>query len=83
MKSLDTSKEIEKIQIDILRKKEPEQRLKLALQLFETEKKLLIEGIRSRHPEYTEKEIKLALIRTFLGDELFETIYPEAKKIKP
>jgi hypothetical protein len=83
MKSIDTSREIEKIQVNILRKMEPEQRLKLVFQLFETEKKLLIEGIRSRHPEYTEKEIKLALKRIFLGDELFEIVYPKAKGIKP
>lgn len=80
---IDTLLEIERIQLEILRKMEPEKRLKLAFQLLETEKKLLIEGIRIRHPEYSEKEINMALKRIFLGDELFERVYPEAKEIKP
>lgn len=83
MKQIDTSSESEKIQIEILRKMRPEQRLNLALQLCEIEKKLLIEGIRSRHPNYSENEINLALIRILLGDELFEKVYPFAKRIKP
>lgn len=83
MRKLDTSEELDKIQVEILRGMKPEQRLKLALQLFETEKKLLMEGIHSRHPEYSEEEIKLALIRILLGDKLFEIVYPEAKGRKP
>jgi len=83
MKPIDTSPEIERMQIEKLRRMTPEKRLKLALQLIETEKKLLMEGIKKRHPEYKEKEIKLALIRILLGEELFEKVYPWAKKIKP
>ncbi|MGB9773769.1 MAG: hypothetical protein ACP5JH_09730 [Bacteroidota bacterium] len=83
MNSLDTSREMEKLQIEILRKMNPERRLNLAMQLLETGRKLLMEGIRSRHPEYKEEEIRLALIRTLLGDKQFEIIYPHAKGTKP
>lgn len=83
MNSLDTSPEMEKLQIEILRKMSPEMRLNLAIQLFETEKNLLMEGIRSRHPEYNEEEIRLALLRILLGDEQFEIVYPQGKGIKP
>lgn len=83
MKTFDTLPKIEEIQFEILRKMSPEMRLNLAIQLFETEKKLLMEGIRSRHPEYKEEEIRLALIRILLGDEQFEIVYPQMKGIKP
>ncbi len=83
MKPSDTLAEIEEIQLDIIRKMSPEKRLELAIQLYETEQNLLSEGIRSRHPEYTEEEIRLALIRILLGNEQFEVVYPYSKGIKP
>lgn len=83
MKAFDTLPEIENLQIEILRKVGPEKRLKLAMELLEIEKKLLIEGIRRRHPEYKEEEIKLALIKILLGKKQFEIVYPQAKEIKP
>jgi len=83
MRIKDTSEKIEKVQIEILKKMKPEQKLKLALKLFETEKKLLLEGIRTRHPEYNKNKVKLALIKIFLGDELFEKVYPDKRGIRP
>ncbi len=83
MRKFDTLPQMERIQTEILRKVKPEQRLKIALELSETSKKLLEEGVRSRHPEYTEQKIKLAVIRILLGEELFISVYPEAKGIKP
>ena len=32
-------------------------------------------GIRHRHPDYDEEQVRLALIRTMLGDELFNRFY--------
>lgn len=81
MRPMDTSKKAEEVQIEILKKMNPERRLEIALQLFETEKNLLMEGIKTRHPEYTEKEVKLALIRIFLGDKLFSKVYSPKKEI--
>lgn len=83
MRAMDTSQKAEEIQIEILKKLGPEKRLELALKLFETEKKLLMEGIKKRHPDYTEKEVKFALIRLFLGDNLFSKVYPQLKEIMP
>jgi hypothetical protein len=83
MKLTDTSEEMEKVQIEILKKMKPEERLKLSLQLFEAEKKLISEGINKRHPEYSKEEVKYALIKVFLGDELFEKVYPHTRGIIP
>jgi hypothetical protein len=83
MRPIDTPPEIERIHLEILRKMNPEKRLRLAFELMETEKKIILEGIKSRHPEYGEKEARLALIRILLGDELFVKVYPQSKGIRP
>ena len=38
----------------------------------------LREGIRLRHPEYSQAEITLALIRLTAGEELFRRVAPDA-----
>ncbi len=83
MEAFDTSSEIKEIQIEVLKKMSPEKRLNIAIQLSEIAKKLLMEGIRTRHPEYKKEDVKLALIRILLGDEQFEMVYPQWKGITP
>jgi hypothetical protein len=39
------------------------------------------EGIRHRHPEYSDEEVRLASIRARLGDELFLKAYPNARLV--
>jgi len=83
MKALDTTIEAERIQIEIFRKMKAEQRLKMAISLTQTDRKLLMAGVRKRHPEYNENQIRLAVIRLTLGANLFSTVYPQAKDILP
>jgi len=83
MKALDTTIEAERIQIEIFRKMKAEQRLKMAISLTQTDRKLLMAGVRKRHPEYNENQIGLAVIRLTLGANLFSTVYPQAKDILP
>jgi hypothetical protein len=44
---------------------------------------ILREGVRRRHPEYDERQIRLAVIRLALPEDLFLEAYPEAKDILP
>ena len=71
MRPLDTSPDAEKIQIEIFRRMEPEGRLQSAALLSETCRTLLAEGIRKRHPTYNEEQVRLALIRCLLQEDLF------------
>jgi len=50
---------------------EPEGRLQSAALLSETCRTLLAEGIRKRHPTYNEEQVRLALIRCLLQEDLF------------
>ncbi len=37
-------------------------------------------GIRHRHPEYDEEQVRLALIRAVLGDKLFGRFYGDRQR---
>jgi len=83
MSLLDTTPEAERIQLNVLRQMKPEQRLQIAIDLAHTSRKLLMEGVRMRHPDYSEDQIRLAAIRLILKENLFFFAYPEAKDILP
>ena len=83
MKRLDTTEKAENIQIEIFRRMGPERRLRAAADLAGTARKLLAEGVRMRHPDYTEEQIKLATIKLTLGPGLFASVYPQAKDLRP
>ena len=83
MRPLDTSPDAEKVQIEIFQRMEPEKRLQSAALLSETCHILLAEGIRKRHPNYNEEQIRLAVIRCLLPEDLFLQAYPSASDILP
>jgi hypothetical protein len=83
MRLSDTSPDAEKMQIEIFRRMGPEKRLRSAAHLSETCRTLLQKGIRKRHPTYTEEQVKLAVIRCLLPEDLFLKAYPDARDILP
>ncbi len=74
----DTAGDAEKKQIEILRRMGPEGRLHAAIELTRISRKLLLEGVHKRHPDYNELQIRLETIRLTLPKELFSTAYPQA-----
>jgi hypothetical protein len=83
VKSPDTSPKAENIQIEIFRAMGPEKRLQSAAILSETCRTLLAEGIRRGHPSYTERQVRLAVIRCLLPEDLFLRAYSGARNILP
>lgn len=73
---LDTSLEALRVQSEIFAKMSGERRLELMFQLNHQADAICEAGIRSRHPEYSDNEVKLARIRLCLGDKLFRQAYP-------
>jgi hypothetical protein len=49
----------------------PELRLRAGLDLTELSRRLLIQGIRSRNPDYTDEQVRLAMISEWLGEQDF------------
>jgi hypothetical protein len=83
MRPLDTNSEAEKVQIEIFRHMAPQKRLQSTALLSETCRILLAEGIRKRHPNYNEEQVRLAVIRCLLPENLFLQAYPNACHILP
>ncbi len=83
MRPFDTSPDAEKVQIEIFRHMEPQKRLESASLLSETCRTLLAVGIRKRHPNYAEEQVRLAVIRCLLPNDLFLRVYPNARDILP
>lgn len=79
----DTARDAEEKQIEILRRMGPEGRLRAAMELTRISRKLLLEGVQKRHPDYTERQIRLETIRLTLPEELFSAAYPQAGENEP
>jgi len=65
--SSDTSPEAAAVQQEIFRRMTPEQRLRIALELSEELRNIALSGVRSRHPEMSEEELKFELMRIMYG----------------
>ena len=83
MRPLDTSLDAYRVQLEIFRKMSPEERLQRGSELSRFCRGLLADGVKHRHPNYTEDEVRLAVIRIELGNELFVKVYPHAEHIRP
>jgi hypothetical protein len=74
--SPDTTEEAARVQREVYRQMSPAQRLELIFEMNLHLRELLAAGVRNRHPKYTEAEVKLAVIRLWLGPDLFSKAYP-------
>ncbi|MGA2093578.1 MAG: hypothetical protein ABSH16_09250 [Sedimentisphaerales bacterium] len=70
----DTTLEAHRKQVEILRKLSPQSKALMAMELTDNIRQIAIEGIRSRHPEFNEKQVMRELLRMLVGDELFKKI---------
>jgi hypothetical protein len=74
----DTSPEAYRMQCEIFRRIGPEKRAAGMIDLIESANEIAASGVRQRHPEYSPEQVRLAVIRMRLGDELFRKVYPNA-----
>lgn len=73
---LDTSAEAFQAQLAVWEKLGPEGRVKLAGRISQAARYVATEGIRARHPEYSDEQLKRALCRLLYGDALVQKIWP-------
>jgi hypothetical protein len=79
----DTARDSEKKQVEIFRRMGSEGRLAAAVELTRISRRLLLEGVQRRHPDYDERQIHLETIRLTLPEKLFHAAYPEAGESLP
>jgi hypothetical protein len=69
MRSLDTSPAALERQRETFRRMSPEQRLAVAAEMSDEIRAIAESGIRERHPDYSDDEIRAALVVILLGGE--------------
>jgi len=79
----DTTPEAHALQLDLYRKLGGPARVAMLFRLSDAARRLTMAGIRARHPEYTADEVKLALARLTLGDQLVRQAWPDAPLVDP
>jgi len=72
----DTTLEAARVQMEIYRSMTPARRWELTSEMSDFVRTISADGVRSRHPEYSEAQVQLAVIRISLGKELFGKAYP-------
>ena len=71
----DTHPQVEAFQIQLLRAAPSWRKANMLGQMFLTMKELAYRGLRQRHPEASEKELRRRLAGLILGEELAEQVY--------
>lgn len=72
----DTTREALAVQLRAWERMGEAGRLRLVSQLCRWHRSLVEAGIRQRHPEYTDEQVRLAGIRVALGEKLFAQVHP-------
>ena len=71
----DTSVEATRVQYAALRRMGVSGRMELMFKLSGDLREIVASGVRSRHREYSERQVQLAVLRLAWGDELFRRVY--------
>jgi hypothetical protein len=76
MRSRDTNQEAHELQVRLHRAMAPEQRSALALRMSDDIRRIAVEGIKQRHPSYSERDVRRALVAILYGRETAEKLWP-------
>jgi hypothetical protein len=79
----DTSPEAHEAQMQAYRRMGPEARVRIGFSMSEDVREIAAQGIRSRHPEYAEAQVRSALFRLLYGDELTRAVWPHEALVAP
>lgn len=79
----DTSPEAHAVQTEGLRRMGGQGRSAVMFRLNRFVRDLAASGIRARHPDYSHEEVRVALFRLLLGDDLTRKVWPERKLVDP
>jgi hypothetical protein len=83
MVSRDTTERAASAQLEVYRRMQATERLRVGLELTRMSRRLLADGIRARHPDYSDEQVRLAMIRLWLGDDDFRRAYPTEALLEP
>jgi hypothetical protein len=81
--SPDTSARAHEAQLAAYRRMGAAGRTEVVFRLNELARQAAEAGIRSRHPGYSDAQVRLALARLRLGDELTRAVWPDEPLVDP
>lgn len=83
VRPLDTDAAAHDAQMQAYRRMGAEARVRVAFEMSEDVRRMTLEGIRERHPEYDDDRARRALFRLLLGDDLVRAIWPGEAPVAP
>jgi hypothetical protein len=72
----DTLPEAARVHLQVLKRLGPEGRARMTFDLSDSLRELLATGVRMRHPEYDSRQVRLAVTRLAIGEQLFRAAFP-------
>ena len=78
----DTTIDAARKQFEILERLGIEGRAEMTFELSDNLRQITESGVRSRHPEYNDREVRREVLRITLGDELYRKAFGERDKDK-
>jgi hypothetical protein len=79
----DTSPEAYEAQTEAYRRMTGKERTAVVFRLNQMARDVAAAGIRSRHRAYTEDQVRRALHRLLLGDEIMRRVWPDQELVDP
>lgn len=79
----DTTTDAHVVQGDIYRRLSGRERLDVMFGLNGTVRRFAMAGIRARHPDYTDGQVRQAYARLLLGDLLARAVWPDDELVDP
>jgi hypothetical protein len=76
MRARDTSEKAHALQVRLYRAMTPEQCSELALRMSDDIRRIAAEGIKERHPTYSERDVRRALVALLYGKDAASKIWP-------
>ena len=72
----DTSLEASRVQYAAWKRMGEGRRSQAAMEMSDAVREIAAAGVRERHPEYSDDQVRLAVILLCLGEDLFRHAYP-------
>lgn len=72
----DTGQAERQVREAVLRRLSEADRARLTIEMSDEAFEVARRGLRQRHPDYTDEDVRLAMLRLLHGDDLVRRIYP-------
>jgi hypothetical protein len=79
----DTTPDADEVQIEAYRRMGRTGRAAATFSLIELARRLALAGIRARHPDYGDEQLRMAYARLVLGDALVRRAWPHLDLVEP